>query len=104
MIVDLTHLGQKNWDLMATIYVDYEIPGVFNTSGKFIPWFTLCYDNVECAVHNERENAVKVDLGVKLDSVITNTVFGITWNSGNLLGNNHDTLLGFVKTFVEIKY
>ncbi len=104
MIVDLTHLGQKNWDLMATIYVDYEIPGVFNTSGKFIPWFTLCYDNVECAVHNERENAVKVDLGVKLDSVITNTVFGITWNSGNLLDNNHDTLLGFVKTFVEIKY
>ena len=106
MIVDLTQLGKDSWNLFATLYLDYEIPGFLNTRGKLIPWVTLCYDNIPYTAGSEkgeRENAFKTDLGLKLDGMITNTVFGLVWNSGNLISDKSDTSKGFIKTYVEIK-
>ena len=102
MIVDITHIGQETWDLFATLYFDYEIPGFLKTRGKLIPWMTLCYDNLPYDGGKERENAFKTDLGVKFDGMITNTVFGLVWNSGNLISDKADTSIGFIKAFVEI--
>ncbi len=104
MIVDLTHLGQKNWDLLATLYFDYEVPGIFKTNGKLIPWITLCYDNIPSFGEGDRENAFKTDIGLKLDGAISNTVIGLVWNSGNLISEESDVSYGFIKTFVEIKF
>ena len=104
MVVDVTHLGQKNWDMLATLYFDYEVPGFLKTNGRLIPWLTLCYDNLPFNAGEERENALKTDLGVKLDGVISNTVIGLVWNSGNLISEKSDISYGFIKTFVEIKF
>ena len=104
MIVDLTHLGQKNWDLLTTLYFDYEVPGIFKSNGKLVPWITLCYDNIPSTGAKERENAFKTDIGLKLDGVISNTVIGLVWNSGNLISGESDVSYGFIKTFVEIKF
>ena len=104
IIADITHLGQKNWDLLATAYFDYELPGIFQTNGKLIPWITLCYDNLPKQGDEERSNAFKTDVGIKLDGAISNTVIGLVWNSGNLISEESDVSYGFIKTFVEIKF
>ena len=101
--MDVTQLGKDTWNLFATLYLDYEIPGIFKTKGKLVPWFTLCYDNVPYS-EEERQNAFKADLGLKLDGMISNTVIGLVWNSGNLISDKADISVGFIKTFVEIKF
>ena len=104
MILDITQLGRKDWNLLATLYVDYEIPGIMNSNGKLVPWVTFCYDNLPYEGGIERQNAFKTDMGVKLDGVISNTIIGMVWNSGNLISDKTDTSMGFIKAFVEIKY
>lgn len=103
MIIDATHLGQKEWDLLATVYVDYEIPGIFNTTGKLIPWFIICYDNLPYE-NDARQNAMKADIGIKLDGVVSNTVLGISWDSGNLINDNADVVAGYLKASADIKF
>jgi len=104
MILDITQLGRKDWNLLATLYVDYEISGIMNSNGKLVPWVTFCYDNLPYEGGIERQNAFKTDMGVKLDGVISNTIIGMVWNSGNLISDKTDTSMGFIKAFVEIKY
>ena len=111
MVVDLTQLGKDSWNLLATFYLDYEIPGFLKTKGKLVPWFTVCYDNVPYADPEgataetvERQNALKADLGLKFDGMISNTVIGLVWNSGNLISDKADISKGFIKTYVEIKF
>jgi hypothetical protein len=106
VIIDLVGLGKKDWTCLATVYADYEIPGVFHSSGKLIPWGTICYDYLPLTdvAGKERYSAMKMNLGVKLDNVISNTVLGLTWNSGNLIKDAYDITLGCVKAMVEIKF
>jgi hypothetical protein len=103
MIVDVTNIGQKSWNMFATIYFDYEIPGIFKTAGKFIPWMIFCYDNVPFNTMT-RQTAIKIDTGIKFDNIISNTIIGFSWDSGDLINDNADIALGYVKASVEIKY
>lgn len=108
-IVDVVGLGKEDWTLLTTLYADYEIPGIFHTAGKLVPWTTLCYDYlpyypVSGGSMDGRYSALKADLGLKLDGVISNTVLGLTWNSGNLIKDKYDVTVGYIKASAVIKF
>ncbi|WP_304225808.1 hypothetical protein [Gracilinema caldarium] len=102
MVVDYIDISSSNPVFYLTSYFDYTIPAVFNTSGSLIPWITLCYDNLPDT--DRRKQAIKLDGGVKLDRVISNTIIALSWNSGDLLNSAAVYRWGYLKTSIEIKY
>lgn len=103
IIVDAGNLTAKERELLATVYLDYTKAGVLKGPGSLIPWTTVCFDNVP-GTKAGRVNGLKVDAGVKLDGAIANTVFGIAWQSGDLLQTNSAAHLGVAKATCEIRY
>lgn len=103
IIVDVNDITNDSRNVMATVYVDYTKAGVLNGPGSLIPWTTVCFDDLPGATTG-RVNGLKIDLGVKLDGAISNTVLGLSWNSGDLIQTDSVARLGIVKTTVEIKY
>lgn len=103
IIVDVNNVTAEDREIMATVYGDYTKVGVLNGPGSLIPWTTVCFDNVPGS-KTGRVNGLKVDLGVKLDGAISNTVIGLSYHSGDLLQTNSVARFGVAKTTVEIKY
>ncbi|MDR0784458.1 MAG: hypothetical protein LBE74_01050 [Treponema sp.] len=88
---------------LATAYFDYAIPGFLKSSGSLVPWTILYYDNLpDAADSSSRINDAKIDLGLNFENFISNTVFGIVWNSGSLI---QQTVAhwGYFRATVEIR-
>lgn len=101
-VVDIANITKEDKTLIASLYLDYTKPGVFSSSGSLIPWVIICYDNLPDG--SDRTQAVKIDTGVKLDGFITNTVLGLTWDSGDVLHDDTAYRFGYLKATCEIKY
>lgn len=109
LILDIASIGKENFSTMLTMYLDYEIPGIFGTAGKLIPWTIICYDHLPYfqaagSPQDGHQEAMKVDLGIKFDGVISNTVLGLVWQSGNIISGRNEVVKGFLKAVAEIKY
>ncbi|MDR3284911.1 MAG: hypothetical protein LBS97_07025 [Treponema sp.] len=101
--LDLTDVTPDGRSLLATAYVDYEIPGIINGIGTLIPWTILYYDNVpDAADKDSRINDMKIDLGVNLENAIANTTFGVVWNTGSLIQQTQYHW-GYVRVMAEIR-
>jgi hypothetical protein len=85
--------------LEVSAYVDANLVAIGN--GWLVPWTKLYYDNLSGA-GGTRVNGAKVDLGVKFDKVITNTVIGLDWESRNLLDPVNGTGFGVIKLSAEV--
>lgn len=108
VIADLKNIGTKDWELLATAYVDCPLDMIIK-HGILTPFVTLYYDNLpyEKGADILRQNALKTDLGVKLSEFIPNTVVSLLWNSGNLIENKDveaPLTKGFVRCAVEITF
>lgn len=108
VIADLKNIGTKDWELLATAYVDCPLDMLIK-HGILTPFVTLYYDNLpyEKGADILRQNALKTDLGVKLSEFIPNTVVSLLWNSGNLIENKNveaPLTKGFVRCAVEITF
>ncbi|AEE15637.1 hypothetical protein [Treponema brennaborense] len=100
IIADATNLGKDDWQLLGTFYFDYEMPGFAGTMGTLVPWTIICYDNYSDS--GSRKNGFKTDIGVKLENAISNTTFGIAWNTGDLLAET--PVLGYLKLTAEVRF
>ncbi|MDR0412147.1 MAG: hypothetical protein LBH75_09300 [Treponema sp.] len=88
---------------LATAYLDYTIPGFLRSSGSLIPWTILYYDNIPDETDSsKRINDAKVDLGLNFENFISNTTFGIVWNSGSLIQQT-SSHWGYFRATVEIR-
>ncbi|MDR1126624.1 MAG: hypothetical protein LBL06_00695 [Treponema sp.] len=88
---------------LATAYFDYAIPNFLRSSGTLVPWTILYYDNLpDTADSSSRINDMKVDLGLNFENFISNTTFGIVWNSGSLIQKT-SAHWGYLRALVEIK-
>jgi hypothetical protein len=103
MIVDFVDIIADRRELITTVYVDYEIARFLKGRGTLIPWGTVCYDYLPGA-EDQRNNAAKLNLGVKLRDAIANAVLGLEWNSGDILNPDAPYRSGYAKATVEIKY
>ncbi|MDR0644596.1 MAG: hypothetical protein LBG05_06765 [Treponema sp.] len=101
--LDLTDVTTDGTSFLATIYVDYEIPGVGSGIGALVPWTILYYDNLpESVGSSNRINDMKVDLGLNFENFISNTTFGVVWNSGSLIQQT-TAHWGYFRVFAEIR-
>lgn len=112
----------KGFCVLATAYFDYEFNNLGRMPGALVPWTILYYDNLPGLNRNEdwkegdaeadkyvsgRYNNLKIDLGLNLENAVSNTTFGIAWNSGSLLRklDNKPELAqrGYFRFMVEIR-
>lgn len=80
-------------------YLDANLVAVGN--GWLVPWTKIYYDNLPDTA-GSRKNGLKVDLGVKLDKAITNTVLGLDWESRNLTDPVNGSGFGVIKLSAEV--
>ncbi len=102
-IVDFINIGEDKAQLMATVYVDYTLPGFMGIPGAFIPWAIICYDNLPGTGGDDRINDMKLDIGVKLENAISNTTFGIGWHSGSIIQQTQYHW-GYIRATAEIRF
>lgn len=103
IIVDIGDIASSTRTFMATVYADYAISGFMDGPGTLVPWGTVCFDNVP-GTESGRVSGIKFDGGFKLRNAITNTVLGLTWDSGDILHDNTPYRFGYTKVSVEIQY
>jgi hypothetical protein len=70
---------------LVTAYFDYTLPGFGGLPGALIPWTILYYDNLSGQSGSGRINDMKIDMGLNLENAISNTTFGVVWNTGSLI-------------------
>jgi hypothetical protein len=97
IVLEAFDLTKPSSAVLLSSYFDLSLEGVLG--GTLVPWTKIFYDNVGNE-DGSRSHALKVDLGLKLHEAIRNTVFGIAWQSGDLL--IIDPVLGHFKTYVEL--
>ncbi|NLJ10060.1 MAG: hypothetical protein GX438_06950 [Treponema sp.] len=102
IVADFVDIGSMDRILYITSYFDYTLPGVLQSPGAFIPWITICYDNVPDG--SQRKQSVKIDGGLKLEKVVSNTIISLGWNSGDLVNPVASYRWGYLKASVEISY
>lgn len=108
VIADLKNIGQDNWSLLATGYVDCPLDMIVK-NGILTPFVTLYYDNLPYEDGDDilRQNAFKADVGVKLSELIPNTIVSVLWNSGNLIEDKDvgaEVTKGYLRCAVEITF
>lgn len=87
--------------VLTTAYIDAELNNLGKMPGTLRPWTILYYDNLRKAIgSDERINDFKIDIGINLENAISNTTFGIVWNSGSLV-QLHRT--GVLRLIAEIR-
>jgi hypothetical protein len=102
-LTDLSDVTSAGRSFLATIYLDYAVPGFMKTSGSLIPWTILYYDNVHKHPGSaDRINDMKIDLGFNLENFISNTTFGIVWNSGSLIQQT-EYHWGYIRLLAEVR-
>jgi hypothetical protein len=87
---------------LVTAYFDYTLPGFLGLPGAVVPWTILYYDNLPGASGSGRINDMKVDLGINLENAISNTTFGIVWNTGSLIQQSQYHW-GYIRFIAEIR-
>ena len=91
----------QGFKVLGTLYFDYSFSEIKKLPGILRPWTILFYDNFPGATSDaKRINDFKIDLGLSLEGAITNTTFGIVWNSGSIIQNKDP---GFLRLLVEIR-
>jgi len=112
----------RGFCVLGTAYFDYEINNLGRMPGSLVPWTILYYDNLPGINKNKnwkygdpeedryqqgRYNNLKIDLGLNLENAVSNTTFGIAWNSGSLLRKLDDRpelgKRGYFRFMVEIR-
>jgi hypothetical protein len=87
---------------LVTAYFDYTLPGFLGLPGAFVPWTIFYYDNLPDSSGSGRLNDMKIDLGINLENAISNTTFGIVWNSGSLIQQTQYHW-GYIRFIAEIR-
>ncbi|MCL2880277.1 MAG: hypothetical protein FWF29_08545 [Treponema sp.] len=113
-IVDITNVtaGKPATDVdpaggfsvLATAYFDAELNNIGKMPGTLVPWTILYFDNLPETSGTGRYSNIKVDLGLNLENAISNTTFGIVWNTGSLLRKVPGVgTVGYFRAIVEIR-